>query len=130
MFVGVCSFLEEALKEVTKLLVSDYGEKIKKEQGKKGNWMEKHVRVLTAVGINFSPIQAELKTFDRCITLRNCLVHDSGKVAEAKDADAVRTAVQHVDTAEISADGYLFFGDLVCITAMWTADVIVRHLLG
>jgi hypothetical protein len=130
LFVGVCSFLEEAVKEVTKLLVTDYGEKMKKEQGKKGNWLEKHVRVLTGVGINFSQVRAELNTFNHCITLRNCVVHDSGKVAEAKDPDAVRAAVQHVDTAEISRDGYLFFGDSVCPTAIWSADEITRHLLS
>jgi transcriptional regulator with XRE-family HTH domain len=129
MFVGVCSFLEEALKEVSRLLVPHYGQRMKKDQAKKGNWLNKHIRVLTEEGIDFRAIRVELKTLNHCITLRNCVVHDSGKVTAAKDPDAVRTAVRHVDTAEISRDGYLLFGDSVCATAIWAADQIVRHLL-
>jgi putative zinc finger/helix-turn-helix YgiT family protein len=128
LFVGVCSVLEEALKEVTKLLVTDYGERMKKENGKKGNWLQKHIRVLTDAGIDLGPVQAELDTFDHCITLRNCVVHDSGRVAKAKAPDAVSAAVRHIDTAEISADGYLVFGDSVCSVAIWSAEEIVRHL--
>jgi hypothetical protein len=128
LLVGVCSFLEEAVKEITKLRVADYDASVKKEQGKKGSWLDKHVRVLSGAGVDLAPVGKELQDFGYCITLRNCIVHSWGKVAEAKDQNLVETAASHVESAAITKDGYLALGDVVVAFALYAAEEIVLHL--
>ena len=128
MLVGVCSFLEEAMKTITKRLVSDYETRIKSQR--KGNWLRKHIRVLSdTVGLDVAPIQAEVNKFHDLITLRNCVVHVWGRLVEATNPDAVRQAAERVETAGISKDGYLVFGDQVVPEAIITGENIADEIL-
>jgi len=128
MLVGLCSFLEEAIKEITKRLVSDYDAKIK--AAKKGNWLVRHTRVLVdQFGIDLGPIDEDLKKFHDLITLRNCVVHAWGKVAGANNPSAVKDAVDRIETAEIFKDGFLCFGDQVLPEAIVAAENIADHIL-
>jgi hypothetical protein len=128
MLVGVCSFLEEAMKTITKRLVSDYETRIKSQR--KGNWLRKHIRVLSdTVGLDVAPIQAEVNKFHDLITLRNCVVHVWGRLEEATNPDAVRQAAERVETAGISKDGYLVFGDQVVPEAIITGENIADEIL-
>jgi len=123
MVVGVCSFLEEAIKRITKRLVADYDAKIKAQRG--GNWLSKHMRVLSHhAGLKIECLKGELDKFDDLIRLRNCIVHAWGNVAGARDPATVQTAVQRIETAEISKDGYLVLGDQVVPEAICTAENI------
>ena len=128
MLIGVCSFLEEAIKAITKRLVSDYETKLRAQ--KKGNWLRKHIQVLSGlVGLKVAPIQRDLDKFYNLITLRNCIVHAWGKVAEARDPDAVMGAAHKVETTEISKDGYLVLGDQVVPEAIIAAENIAEEIL-
>jgi len=70
-----------------------------------------------------------LDTFHDLITLRNCVTHAWGTIAEANDPDAVKTAADRIETAAVSADGYLVFGDQVVPEAITAAENIAEHVL-
>jgi hypothetical protein len=128
MLVGVCSFLEEAIKAISKRLVADYEAKIKAPR--KGTWLWKHICVLSGcVSLDLAPIQSDLDTFQDLITLRNCVVHAWGRIAEANDPDAVKAAAERIETAAVSADGFLIFGDQVVPDAIIAAENIAEHVL-
>jgi hypothetical protein len=128
MLVALCSFLEEAIKEITKRLVSDYDARITAE---KGNWLTRHTRLLADVpGMNLGPIEGDLKTFHDLITLRNCVVHQWGKVAAASDRCAVEAGVRSIETADISTDGFVYLGDQVLAEAIIAAEEIADHILA
>lgn len=128
MLVGLCSFLEEALKEITERLVDDYQVKINAEE--RGNWLKKHISVLsTQAGVNMVAIQSDLDTFDNLIALRNCIVHAWGNVNKARNPTAVREAAKRIETAEISKDSFLVLGDQVVPEAIIAAENIVDSIL-
>src|SRR5262249_5709079 len=61
LLVGLCSFLEEALKVLTAQLVSKYESLLKKQDN--GSWLVRHRNVLAGAGIDLKPIEQELDTF-------------------------------------------------------------------
>lgn len=128
MLVALCSYLEEAIKEITRRLVHGYHEKIQAERD--GNWLTRHARVLEKEhGMDFAPIEKEQRAFGDLIDLRNCIVHAWGKVAEARRPRAVEAAAGRVATACITKDGFLFLGEHVLIEAIEAAEKIVDYIL-
>ena len=127
MLVGLCSFLEEAIREITQRLDSNYDANIK---AKKGSWLRRHTQVLVAhSGVDLGPIRQDLSTFHDLITMRNCVVHAWGRVAGARNPKATKDAVARIDTAEIFKDGFLRFGDQVLPEAIIAAENIADHIL-
>lgn len=125
---GVCSFLEEAMKEVSKRLVADYSRCLKATAD--GNWLKRHIQVLREqASLNTVPLEADLAKFHDLICLRNCIVHSWGKVAEARNPKAVEDAAGRIETASISKDGYLFFGDQVIPEGILSAENIADEIL-
>jgi hypothetical protein len=128
LLVGVCSFLEEAIKAISRRLVPDYDNQLRDE--KRGNWLNKHVRMLRReAALDPVPIQADLQTFDDLIMLRNCIVHSWGNVSEARNPTAVRASMARIALVELSRDGYLYLGDEVISTAIIAAENIAEHML-
>ncbi len=125
MLVGACSFLEEAVKAITKVLVSDYDARIKALK-RKDNWLRIHVRVLSESGA-FDPgaIRNDLYKFHDLIALRNCIVHSWGNVAKTRHPAAVERAVERIKPADVSRDGYLLFESDLVPEALCTAEDIV-----
>ena len=129
MLVGVCSFLEEAIKGITKRLVADYDARLKAQ--KDGNWLHRHLQVLSdCVGLDIVPFESEVSVFDDLITLRNCIVHAWGKLAESHDPRAVQAASERTESAEVSKDGYLVLGDQVIPGAIIAAEKIADGMLA
>lgn len=129
MLVAVCSFLEEAMREITKRHVKDYDALIKAQRS--GNWLRKHVRILCdGAGLDIEPLRSDLDKFYDLITLRNCIVHCWGKLAEAIEPSEVKIAAERIPTAEISANGYLVFGDQVFPEAITASRRIAQHILS
>ena len=127
LLVGICSFLEESMKEITKRLITDYAAQIDKE---KGNWLRRHIRVLNkSTGIDDFKLHDDLKTFHDLICLRNCIVHSWGNIKEAKSPDEVRAALKGVESASETKDGYLFLGDQVIPAAIIAAENIVDAIM-
>ena len=130
MLVGVCSFLEESVKAITELVLkAEYKAKINAH--KRVSWLDKHIRALSEDDSKkWNTIQSNLNTFRDLVTLRNCVVHTWGKVAGTKKPSEVRRAADRIETADISADGYLIFGDQVVPTAIIAAENITEHLIA
>jgi hypothetical protein len=128
MLVGICSFLEEAIKTITKYLVPNYEASLKDQ--KKGNWLRKHICLLCDfVGFNAVEIQSDLDKFHDLITLRNCIIHSWGKLTEDPNADSIRRAAQQIESVEISKNNFLMFSDPVVPEAIITAEKIADYIL-
>lgn len=128
MLVGGCSFLEEAIKEITKRLIPDYDARIKDIE--RGNWLHKHIQLLSdSADLQTVSLRSDLDRFHDFITLRNCIVHAWGKVREARDPAAVKAASQRIDTAEVSKDGFLVLGNQVIPEAIISGENIVESIL-
>jgi hypothetical protein len=128
MLVGVCSFLEVALKAIAQRSVSDYGARLKRK--KSGNWLQKHVSVLSdAIALDVVSIQADFDKFNHLICIRNCIVHAWGNLAEDSNAAAVRNATQRIETADVSHDDHVVLGDQVIPEALNAAETIAEHIL-
>ncbi len=128
MLVGICSFVEEALKAIAKLLFSDYESQFKNLR--KGSEIDKHIKLLTRdEKFDAASIQTDLDKFKDMYTLRNCIVHAWGKLENAKVPDDVTEALARIETAEISKDGYLLLGDQVIAEAIDTAESIVDSVI-
>jgi hypothetical protein len=128
MLVGVCSFLEEALKAIARLRVANYEAALAEQ--KHGNWLKKHIHLLSkSIVLDLSSIQGDLDKYAALIVLRNCVVHAWGKVSESQNPGRIEAAVLAIESAEITKDGYLFFGDQVVIEAIIAAENISDALL-
>lgn len=130
LLVGVCSFLEEALKVLSARLVSDYESRWKKLKKEQVSDFEKHCRILTDARIVLQPIRSELDRFAAFSTLRNNVVHQWGNVADAKDRVKLESAVKQISGVSVTEDGRLLFDDVVVPGAIVAADDIVRYLVG
>ncbi len=124
---ALCSFLEEALKAIGPFVGAGYDSRLKQ---KKGNWLVRHIAVLQDItAIDCAPVQGSVDKFCDLITLRNCVMHSGGNVDSDRDPQAVRKAVQRVETAEQSRDNFLFLGDQVVPEAIIAAEEIADHIL-
>lgn len=126
MLAGVCSFLEEALKEICRRVVSDYDRELKK---KRGNFLRKHVSLLTGVGLNKAPIQASINKFNAMIAVRNSIIHAWGRLPEGESKKRLERNLKMIETAEVSKDGFIVLGDQVIAEAINTAEEIADHIL-
>jgi hypothetical protein len=128
MLIGVCSFVEEAMKAIGTRLLPDYDARI--TAGKRENWLRKHIRVLSdAVGLDSAPIKSHVGKFYDIITLRNCIVHAWGKLAKTRNPQTVKAAIKRLEGADVSTDGYLLLHDEVVSEAIETAEDILESIL-
>jgi hypothetical protein len=74
-------------------------------------------------------MSSDFDKFGHLIVLRNCVVHAWGDLSKETDLQRIRDAVSRIDTAVISQERFLFFGDQVVPEALVVADRIVRDLV-
>lgn len=128
LLVAVCSFLEEAVKEVTRAAVPDYAKQMQSER--RGSWLAKHLRILrNAAKFDDAAERASVEKFRDLIALRNCVVHAWGKVPNSRNPTAVHAAAKRIDTAEVTKDGCLKFGDQVVPDAIIASEAIADSIL-
>jgi hypothetical protein len=136
MLVAVCSYVEDSLKKIGELVVSDYSQKIKSDHSH-DSWFRKHLRVLESdAKIDFTAIESDISLFEDIITVRNAIVHTWGKVDEVKNPAKLETIIENKkkkygtnNWIEKTANGYIFLNDLALPNAKITATNIVRHVL-
>jgi len=126
MLAGICSFLEEAVKEMSRRVVPEYERKLKK---KEGNFLRRHIDVLCDAGLDVASIQTEIDKFHALITLRNSIVHAWGKVSAGRCPEQLRACIATIETAEESKDGFVYLGDQVIPEAICSAEEIADHIL-
>ena len=132
MFMAVCTFLEESVKFICDLTISDYATKLKTHR--RGNWLAKH-RQLLADSINpavdLLAIKTHLDTMEEFVAVRNCIVHEWGKVDG--DIDGLINKDDEKREADCCfgrwADGFLRLTDQAVPTAVIASGRIVNKLL-
>jgi hypothetical protein len=125
--VAVCSFVDDFLKKVGALTVTDYDRKF---EGFKGNWLNKHLRVLKSeTGINIAPVNDQIVLFKDIVTVRNAIVHQWGKVETSRNKKILETIIGKYDWIKKSADGYIYLNDNAISTALVAVREIVQHIL-
>lgn len=89
ILVMFCSLMEEVLKDITKLCVEEYEDKIKLESG---SWLKKHLNVLNKTkGIDVN--EDDVNFLQNFIDLRNCVAHAGGNVNKSKYVNDIKKAV-------------------------------------
>jgi hypothetical protein len=126
MLAGVCSFLEEALKEMSRRVVPDYKQKLNE---KRGNFLSRHIAILSDAGLNAAPIQGSIDRFHAMITVRNSIVHAWGKLSAVGNPKRLRESLDMIESAEVSKDGFVVLGDEVIPEAVNSAEEIADHIL-
>jgi transcriptional regulator with XRE-family HTH domain len=138
LLIGICSFLEEAIKAICQELIPAYETELKNIKTKKKNWLYKHMTLLSqCLAFDQAPIQKELDEFYDLITLRNCVAHSWGKIAKAiepRDVEAAMQRLSDLGKAQNCSlvdvrDGFLVFGKDVIPHAIITAENISDAVL-
>jgi len=139
MLVTVCSFVEDALVRIGKRSDANYNCDIKEiDSNGKMNCAKAHLDLLCKYcGLDATPIKSECESFRQIVTLRNCVVHAWGNVAEDRNPDQVKEAVEHLvesgkegnfDFVDISRDKCLHLGDNIIVHAILAAQSIIDHI--
>jgi hypothetical protein len=93
MLIAVCTFLEEAVKAMCALSVTDYERKLQKSGD--GTWLARHQRLLTAdASVDLTAIAGELAEMEDFIQVRNCIAHAWGNVKRCRNSRIVEQIVQ------------------------------------
>ncbi len=131
LVIAVCCFLEDLLRRVGNLAIVGYDSEFKKDKNKHhDNFLKTHLRVLnTMAGIDCEPVKSQLVLLDYAILIRNSLVHAWGKIETSTNPDRLREALNAVDWAVESADGYVALCDQAYPEVMTAAVRLVTHVL-
>jgi hypothetical protein len=130
ILIAVCTFLEEAVKLLCGRSVVDYEKEIK--ACRHGTWLAKHRRLLADnPQVDLAAIKADLDTMEEFIKVRNCIVHEWGRVNKTVDRiigiDEKRGA-NHRFFSKYK-DGFLFLTDQAVPAAIFASENIVRRFL-
>jgi hypothetical protein len=130
MFIAVCCFLEDLLRRAGNLALDDYDSEFKRDKKEnRENFLRTHVRVLqTKVGIDFNSVKKHVVLLDHAVLIRNSLVHAWGKVDTSTNSDKLREALDTVDWAVESADGYVALDDQAYLRVMIATVELVEHV--
>lgn len=124
--VAVCSYVEDILKTIGKLIVVNYLKKIKKEPQNISNF-QKQIKVLESDGkINFNSIRSDISLFDDIIIVRNSIIHNWGNVEISSNKSKLKSMKYNwINTTK----DYLCLTDEALPTARITAMNIMHHIL-
>jgi hypothetical protein len=135
MLITFCSLAEYFLKEITKEIVPEYENEIKKEQG---DWLVKNLKLIKRIEKNLDIDENNIRLFSCYIKVRNCIVHDGGVVSNSKHREQLETAINEVIQygkqsnlllLELTEDGHLLLGsDLVGDVVIKSEDVLGKIL--
>ncbi len=130
MLIAACTFLEESVKFICSNSVPDCGKKLK--ASRPGTWLAKHRQLLADnTLIDVSAIAKDLDTMEDLIQVRNCIVHNWGRVDgnEQRRGKIVKIIKDREDCFVLSADGFLYVTDQAVPTAFTASRHIVSKLL-
>jgi hypothetical protein len=130
LVIGVCCFLEDMLRRLGNLALPDYDSRFKKDKAEhRENFLKTHVRVLGAdVGVDFRPMERQLRQLDHTVVIRNSLVHAWGKVETSTNPLKIREVLNEVKWAEKTADGYVALDDQAYPEVMIATMELVEHV--
>ena len=125
MLIAFCSLTEHVVADIANENVKGYEEK---KKHKKGDWLVRNVKLLNEHGFNIDQNGDDVKFFSHYIQIRNCMVHNGGRISNSKHPGQLENAIEAVkkyaqngnyNMIKIKDDYLMLGGDLI-------SDVVVK----
>lgn len=134
MLIAFCSLTEHVIADITNEKVSEYEEKMKQ---KRGNWLVRNIELLNEQGFSIDKDREDVRFLCHYIQIRNCLVHNGGKISNSKHLKQLQDAINAVEKYAKDhnfnmikiKDDYLMLGsDLISDVVVQSEELIERLL--
>ena len=134
MLIAFCSLTEHVVADITdeKMKVCK-----KKKEPKNGDWLVRNIKLLNECGVVIDPNGDDVKLFSCYIKIRNCVVHNGGRISNSKHQDQLEEAIKAVEAyaqtgndnmIKIKEDYLLLGGDLIS-DVVSKSEVIIDGIL-
>lgn len=132
MLIAYCTFCEEALRVISQAIAPSYEADLQNHQ--RGNWLQKHCRLLDAHGIDLSQRQTQVTDLLDAVPIRNCIVHAWGDLTQARHRKHIEEIVKRSKHFAISCDQFLLLNDTatpaIGIAARELCEFVLREAGG
>ena len=130
MLITFCSLTEHVVADIANENVKEYEEKKKR---KKGDWLVRNIELLNECRFDIDLNGDDARLFSHYIQIRNCVVHNGGKISNSKHlvqlADAIEAVEKYAKDHNYNMikikDDYLMLGsDLISDVVAKSVDII------
>jgi len=134
MLIAFCSLTEYVVADITNENVLEYEEKKKR---KRGDWLVRNIKLLNEHGFNIDQNGEDVRLFSYYIKIRNCVVHNGGKISNSKHPKQLEEAINAIEKYAKDhnyymikiKDDYLMLGsNLISDVVVKSEDIIERIL--
>jgi len=131
MLIAFCSLTEYVLADIMNENVKGYE---KKKKRKKGDWLVRNIELLNERGFSIDLNGEDVRLFSCYIQIRNCVVHNGGRISNSKQLkEAISAVKKYAQSGNYSMikikDDYLMLGSgLISDVVEKSADIIERIL--
>jgi len=134
MLIAFCSLTEYVVADITNENVPEYEEKMER---KRGDWLVKNIKLLNERGFSIDPNGEGVRLFSYYIKIRNCVVHNGGKISNSKHSKQLREAINAVEKyakdhncnmIKIKDDYLMLEIDLISDVVVKSEEIIERIL--
>lgn len=130
MLIAFCSLTEYVVADITKENVPEYEKKKKSEER---DWLAKNIKLLKDHKFDIDLNDADVKLFSHYIRIRNCVVHNGGRISNSRHQDQLEEAIKAVEAyaqignenmIKIKEDYLLLGGELISDVVSKSEDII------
>jgi len=134
MLIAFCSLTEYVVADITNENVPGYEEKKKR---KRGNWLVRNIKLLNERGFDIDQNGEDVRLFSYYIQIRNCVVHNGGKISNSKHQNHLVEAIETVEKyakkhnynmIKIKGDYLLLESNLISDVVVKSEEIIERFL--
>jgi len=131
MLIAFCSLTEYVLADITKENVKGYE---KKKKRKRGDWLVRNIKLLNDRGFSIDPNSEDVSLFSCYIKIRNCVVHNGGRISNSKPfKEAISAVMKYAQSGNYSMikikDDYLVLGGDLISDVVSKSEVIIDGIL-
>ena len=130
MLIAFCSLTEHVMADIANENVEGYEEK---KKHKRGDWLAKNIKLLKDHKFDIDLNDADVRLFSHYIRIRNCVVHNGGRISNSKHLDQLEEAIKAVEKyaqngnynmIKIKDDYLVLGGDLISDVVSKSEDII------
>jgi len=131
MLIAFCSLTEYVLADITNENVKGYE---KKKKRKRGDWLVRNIKLLNERGFSIDPNGEDVRLFSCYIKIRNCVVHNGGRISNSKQLKEAISAVKkyakkhNYNMIKIKGDYLLLESNLISDVVVKSEEIIERFL--
>ncbi len=131
MLIAFCSLTEYVLADITNENVKGYE---KKKKRKRGDWLVRNIKLLNERGFSIDLNGKDVKLFSCYIKIRNCVVHNGGRISNSKQLkEAISAVKKYAQSGNYSMikikDDYLVLGGDLISDVVSKSEVIIDGIL-